>query len=152
MTMNFSSIDEILDFAIDREDKAAKMYVELADKVNRPGMREAFLEFAQEEGRHKARLMKIKAGEMPAVTHEKVADLKITETLVEPEISSNMTYQEVLLYAMKSEKLAFKLYTDLAALTDDPGLAEVFSSLAQEEAKHKLRFEIEYDDHVLDGV
>ena len=25
-------------------------------------------------------------------------------------------------------------------------------ALAQEEAKHKLRFEIEYDDHVLDGV
>ena len=25
-------------------------------------------------------------------------------------------------------------------------------ALAQEEAKHKLRFEIEYDDHVLEGV
>jgi len=150
--MQFNSIEEILDYAIDREEKAAKMYVDLAAKVKRPGMKEAFLDFAKEEGRHRARLMKIKAGEMPAVSHEKVADLKITETLVEPEVSSNMTYQEALLYAMKSEKLAFKMYSDLAALTDDPALAEIFLSLAQEEAKHKLRFEIEYDDHVLEGV
>jgi len=28
-------------------------------------------------------------------------------------------------------------------------LSEFFSSLAQEEAKHKLRFEIEYDQHIL---
>jgi hypothetical protein len=37
-------------------------------------------------------------------------------------------------------------------MTSDPGLQRVFKGLAQEEAKHKLRFEIEYDDHVLEGV
>ncbi len=147
----FRSIDEVLDYAIHREEQAAKMYAELAGSVKRPGMREAFLEFAAEEGRHKARLMKVKAGEMPTVTTEEVADLKITETLAEPVRSSNMTYAEALVLAMKAEKEAFKLYTDLAALAP-PSLAEVFRSLAQEEAKHKLRFELEYDEHVLEGV
>ncbi len=70
---------------------------------------------------------------------------------MEPEPTANMTYQEALLFAMKSEKAAFIMYTRLAELADDPGFARVFRSLAQEEAKHKLRFEIEYDDHVLDG-
>ena len=37
---------------------------------------------------------------------------------------------------------------DLAAGASDE-LAELFRSLAAEEAKHKLRFEIEYDDVVL---
>jgi len=152
MDKKFASVEEILDYAIKREDMAAKMYADLAASVKRPGMREAFLEFAAEEGRHKARLMRIKAGEMPAVSSEKVADLKITESLAEIEPSSSMTYQEALVYAMKSEKLAFQLYTGLAELTDDPGLAEIFRSLAQEEAKHKLRFELEYDEHVLEGV
>ena len=63
-----------------------------------------------------------------------------------------MNYQEVLVYAMKAEKLAYQLYLRLAQATDDPGLVEVFNSLAQEEAKHKLRFEIEYDDRILEGV
>ena len=51
--------------------------------------------------------------------------------------------------AMKAEKAAFKLYTDLAAATDDDGLKQIFLDLAQEEAKHKLRFELEYDDSIL---
>jgi len=150
--MQFSSAEEILDFAIEREERAAKMYSKLANTVERPGIREAFLDFAAEEGRHKARLMKVKAGDLKPVKMEKIADLKITEDLVEPEISKHMNYQEVLVFAMKSEKLAFQLYTRLAQATDDPGLAAVFSELAQEEAKHKLHFEIEYDDRILEGV
>jgi rubrerythrin len=50
---------------------------------------------------------------------------------------------------MKEEKAAFKLYSDLAARTDDAAAKEVLLMLAQEEAKHKLRFEIEYDDNIL---
>jgi rubrerythrin len=96
--------------------------------------------------------MKIKAGELPPVSRERVQDLKITETLVQPDVSSSMTYQEALLFAMKSEKVAYKLYMDLAAMTAGSAFADVFHSLALEEAKHKLRFEVEYDDHVLEGV
>jgi rubrerythrin len=50
---------------------------------------------------------------------------------------------------MKEEKAAFRLYTDLAERTPDPAIRQTFLSLAQEEAKHKLRFEIEYDDYIL---
>ena len=60
-----------------------------------------------------------------------------------------MDYQEALVVAMKKEKKAFKMYIDLAGATDDTNLQTVFMSLAQEEAKHKLRFEIEYDDFVM---
>ena len=150
--MEFTTIDEILDYAISNEEKAAALYYDLADKVERPGMRETFLHFAKEEEGHKARLLKIKEGEIPAVTEEKVASLGITEQLEDPQTSSNMTYQEALLFAMKAEKAAFVLYTKLEEATGDASLQRVFRSLAQEEAKHKLRFEIEYDDHVLEGV
>jgi rubrerythrin len=114
-------------------------------------MREAFLHFAAEERGHRERLLRVKAGELPSVTTEQVQDLKIADHLVDPEPTSNMTYQEALLFAMKAEKAAFTLYTKLAEMTDSDDLSNVFQSLAQEEAKHKLRFEIEYDDHVLEG-
>lgn len=151
--MQFDSVDAILDFAIEREEQAATLYTDLANTIDRPGMKEAFLEFAAEEGRHKARLMRIKGGEIPAAqSFEEVPDLKISDELVEPKISSTMTYAEALLFAMKSEKAAFLMYEQLAAATSDPNLVKVFRGLAQEEAKHKLRFEIEYDDLVLEGV
>jgi len=150
--VELKTIEEILDYAVANEEKAAALYYDLAEKVERPGMKEAFLHFAKEEEGHKVRLLKIKAGEIPAVNEEKVANLGITETLEEPAIAANMTYQEALLFAMKAEKAAFTLYTKLAEMTDDQSFQRIFKALAQEEAKHKLRFEIEYDDHVLEGV
>jgi rubrerythrin len=149
--MGFDSIEDILDYAIAREEAAESLYTELADRVARPGMREAFLHFAAEERGHRERLLKIKAGDLPSVTEEQVKDLKIADHLVEPEPTANMTYQEALLFAMKSEKAAFIMYTKLAEVADDASFSRIFRSLAQEEAKHKLRFEIEYDDHVLEG-
>ena len=39
--VELKSIEQILDYAISNEEKAAALYYELADKVDRPGMREA---------------------------------------------------------------------------------------------------------------
>jgi len=150
--MQFETIDQVLDFAIGKEEEAAAFYTELAEKVARPGMREVFLEFAKEERVHRARLLKVKEGRLPAVSHEQVQDLKITENLAPVTPSEGMTYPHALTLAMKAEKAAFKLYSRLADATDDAAIADVFRSLAQEEAKHKLRFELEYEDHVLEGV
>lgn len=37
----------------------------------------------------------------------------------------------------------------LSESTEDENLRNLFLALAQGEAKHKLRFEIEYDDNIL---
>jgi rubrerythrin len=77
-------------------------------------------------------------------------DMKIGDYLVEVNKSrEDLTYQESLIIAMKEEKAAFRLYLDLANRTEDARLKKTFLMLAQEEAKHKLRFEIEYDDYIL---
>ncbi len=149
--MKFTTIDEVLDFAITKEEEAAALYASLAEKMTRPGMREAFLDFSKEEQRHRERLLEIKAQGFPGVSEEQVDDLKVTDMVGEAEVDANMTYAEVLRFAMKAEKAAFRMYTGLAALAP-PSLAGVFQMLALEEAKHKLRFEIEYEDHVLEGV
>jgi len=49
---------------------------------------------------------------------------------------------------MKKEKVAFRMYTILAAHASDPAVKQLLQSLALEESRHKLRFEIEYDDVV----
>ena len=60
------------------------------------------------------------------------------------------TVDQILDFAIEQEeKAAFRFYTDLASATDDPALTATLLGLAQEEAKHKLRFEVQYDDEVL---
>ncbi|MCG6947545.1 MAG: ferritin family protein [Acidobacteria bacterium] len=146
------SFDEILDFAIANEQKAHDLYVEIAEQSRRPGMRKALMEFAAEEIKHREKLEAVKAGERPHLSVEKVETLGIAERLIEIEPGSGMNYQGALLFAMKAEQHAYELYTGLANATDDPALRELFNGLAQEELKHKLHFEREYDEVVLEGI
>jgi rubrerythrin len=115
----------------------------------RAHMRAVFEQFAKEEMGHKAKLQMVKRGEYTMQLKHKIPDLKIADYLVAVEPNEATDYQGALLLAMKKEKAAFKLYTDLAADTDDQQVRELFLNLAQEEAKHKLRFELEYDDYIL---
>ena len=145
----FDSVDAILDFAIGEEESAAAWYTELSARMDKPWMKEVFAEFAQEEWGHKRKLLDVKQGRLLEPSRDKVLDLKLADYLVDREPSADMDFQEALILAMKAEKKSFRLYTDLAGRTDDAALRDTFLGLAQEEARHKLRFEIEYDDHVL---
>ncbi len=145
----WNSINEALDYAIEQEEEAAAFYTGLAERSQDASTRAILEGFAKEEEGHKAKLEAVKAGDIPRTANAKVADLKIGDYLVDVEASPDMDYQDALIVAMKKEKAAFRLYTDLAGLTDDPQLRSTFLFLAQEEAKHKLRFEVEYDENVL---
>jgi rubrerythrin len=146
---NFSSADEILKFAIQNEQDAVDLYTDLAQKAQSPAIKETFSQYAEEERGHKAKLERVRSGKKVMATNEKILDLKISDYTVGEKLGENPDYQSVLIFAMKAEKAAFKLYTELAARTGELEFEELFLGLAQEEAKHKLRFEIEYDDNIL---
>ena len=146
----FSSVEEILNFAIEREEEAHKFYTELAERMDRPEMRKVFEDFAKEELGHKAKLEAVKQNEFAISSEEeKVPSLGIADYAVDAEPKPDMDYAGVLVLAMKKEKAAYRLYLDLAAIAENEELTNLFLSLANEEAKHKLRFEIEYDDVIL---
>ena len=145
----FKSKDELLDFAIAREEEAVQFYNDLAKTMSSSAKSKVFESFAREEMGHKSKLTSIKEGKYSFPPAKKVEDLKIGDYLVTDEVKENMTYQEALILAMKKEKLAFKLYSDMAEIADSDDLRNVMLSLAQEEAKHKLRFEVEYDEQIL---
>jgi len=145
----WKAIEDVLDFAIDSEEEAVQFYTRLAERAEKSWMREIFEGFAREEQGHKAKLISIKegGGKMPAPA--KVQDLKIGDYLVDQKPDPELDYQQALILAMKKEKAAFRLYSDLADAAPNAKLRKTFQALAQEEAKHKLRFEIEYDDNIL---
>jgi len=148
--VKFDSIDKVLDFAIEKEQEAADFYTALAGKVKKSNMKDIFKQFSLEEQGHKAKLQNVKKGKLElAGTKQKIADLKIAETVTDVVVDADFDYQQALIVAMKAEKAAYKLYTDLADIAKDEKIVTIFKGLAQEEAKHKLRFETEYDEIVL---
>jgi rubrerythrin len=145
---NFESVNDILEFAISEEMAAWCFYDQMAKKAKSPEIKKTFEQFALEEKAHRKKLEEIKEF-AEAFSPEIVTDLKIAECLVPIEPTPNMDYQTAITYAMKKEATAMKLYTLLAAMTTKPKLKGVFEALANEEAKHKLRFEKEYEDEIL---
>ena len=145
----FNSINEIIDFAIKGEQESIEFYSVLYKKTDNANMKEAYKEFIQEEKFHKEKLMELKSkGALANFDSQKVSDLKISDYLPEMEVRENMNYQESLILAMQKEKAAYKLYSDLAEIAENTEIEKLFRLLAAEEAKHKLKFEIEYDDNV----
>lgn len=142
------SFEDVIHFAIEKEMEANQFYADMAKQMKNPAMRKVFEGFAAEELGHKTKLEEIKQNKtiQPA---KNVADLHIADYVVEVELSPEMDYQDALVLAMKQEKAAFRLYLDLANQVANEEQKSLFLSLAQEEAKHKLRFEIEYDEIVL---
>ena len=142
----WKSADDVLSFAIGEEEAAIAFYSRLAKEANNPAMREAFQQFAGEEKAHREKLLAVKAGKALPLDSQQVLDLRIADYMDDIVPTPDMTYSDALALAMKKEKVAFRLYTYFAAVAKDQTLKTLFLTLAQEEARHKLRFEIEYDD------
>lgn len=141
--------EEILNFAIRNEDESFRFYTGIANTTDKPHMRLIFEKFAIEEKEHKVKLEKIKKDGTFATEQKNIMDLKISDYISDEELNPEMEYQHALVIAMKHEKKAFQLYTNLAEIAVDDTTRNLFRFLAQEEAKHKLRFEIEYDEEFM---
>lgn len=143
--VEFESDNEILELAIAREEDASQFYMALAARTTSDQMRQVFEDFAQEELEHKARLELevMKTGRVVTATED--IDIGIERAVEFNEADLNMDYKDVLIMAMQKEESSFMLYVDLAARVTDEGARETLLALAQEEVKHKLRFETEYE-------
>jgi len=138
--------EEILQFAISREVEANLFYLALADRVKDEQIRKVFEDLAEEELEHKAKL------ELEVMKTGRVlpADEKITipehEYIVsDSALALDMDYRDVLMLGMEKEEAAFRTYVNLIPSVDGEESREVLLALAEEEVKHKIRFETEYD-------
>jgi rubrerythrin len=144
--VEFESDEEILQLAISREEDANVFLLTMAGRMKNPEMRKVFEDLADEELEHKARLELeiIKTGRVVTATErlelEDNDDTKTTGSEID------MDYKDMLIMTMQKEEASFRLYVDLAARVTSEDAYETFLALAEEEVKHKLRFEMEYDN------
>ncbi|MCP5105137.1 MAG: ferritin family protein [bacterium] len=147
--IKFNNVDEVLDFAIKSEENANHFYSEWAKKTKGKPMENVFTELAAEEAKHKVFLLGVKDGKTLKPSVEEITDLKISDYMLDVKASVDMNYQDALIVAMHREKMAFNLYSKLVEMSTQAAMKDTFTMLAQEEAKHKLRLEMIYDDEIL---
>ncbi len=147
--LHFENIDQVLDFAVSKEEEARDFYLEWAEKVKNSAIAEVLKEFAGEEQKHKDLILKVKAGGDFRPVAGQVLDLKLGDYFVQIGPDEQMSYQDALQIAIQREIGAQELYKFLQTQSENPKMKELFEKLANEEAKHKLRLEQMFDEDVL---
>lgn len=147
--MKFVTLDEVVKFAIEREDTAYKLYKRAAELSTSIAAKKMFEELAQEEATHKDVFTKI--DEDRAESHKlcTLPESSIARYLVEVPFRADLTYSEILASALKTEENAYQLYKSAAGMTDDPKLQKVLMNFADVELGHRRRLEAIYEERVL---
>ena len=141
---DFIADDEILEVAIARELDANRLYLAIAAKVKDLELREVLEELAAEELEHKAKLeLEVMKSGRVVSPGDNADEFEGMSELPEGEL--DMSYKEMLLMAIKKEDASFRLYVDLAGRVTDSNSKETLLAIDEEEMRHNLRFEYEYD-------
>jgi len=143
--------EEILDFAISREEEAVKFYQELQEQSQFQDVKNMLKDLEMMENGHIQIIENIRITGVKEEDIQKVPNLNISEYLCVDPSDLDMSYQNLLVRAMKREENSFLLYSEMSVKFPDAEIATLFRRLAADEAKHKLFFENLYDDWIRTG-
>lgn len=144
----FNSINDILDFAMEKEAEAVDYYNELAERMSQPATRNLFGAMAKQEQEHLEKLRTLRKDDFLKTAAVR-GDLSMFTGFLAPSPgkelkSSDLSYQNALMLALEREESARKLYVNLAEIVEDEDLQGMFLTLAQEETLHHQDILAEY--------
>lgn len=142
----FADDIEILRYAISREVISHELYLALAKRTSRPSQRQLFTVLAEEERQHKAKL-ELELMKMGQVVDDAEMTASLEDTAIIPALREDAPddFRTVIMTAIERERGAFRIFVNLAMqITSDPQ-RELLLSLAEEEARHRVLLQLEYD-------
>lgn len=141
--MDKIELDRIFSIAINREIEAHEFYLQVAGRVSDPGVKEVFLELAQQEMGHKELLEKFESDPTLVMkfADTKPVDYKVAESTDFPKLSVTMKPADAIALAIKKEQSAMEFYKSLARNVKDEDLTGIFEGLADMELGHKVKLE-----------
>ena len=148
-TVSCSSVDTVINFAIEKEEKAMDFYQKCAERAKNQGIKKFFQEMVEEEKRHRDLLKGLNPSALGDIKLDKVENLRISDYLIDVQFRDNLTYQEALTLAMKKEEKAHAFYSGWKNKCMHEKTARIFEMLANEELEHKRKIEIIYDEEIL---
>lgn len=147
MEEKYVSDNEILEFAIGREVDAYHFYNALACRVDDPHIHQVIEDLAKEELDHKERLEfeVLKTGHVLAIGKGIPKPTRDNYIQSDSDLSFDMDYRDILLLGIEKEEAAFRVYVNLIPNVYDEDSRETLLAIAQEEVRHKYRFEAELE-------
>ena len=142
-----NSDQEILEYAISREVEAHYFFLALAGRVEDPKMRQVFEDLAAEELEHKAKLELeiLKTGKTLPQQQIPPGRPESDYIISDSDLPLDIDYTDMLLLGIAKEEAAFRMFVNLIPTVQDEESREILLALAEEEIRHKIRFQDEYD-------
>jgi len=147
-SLELKSTADILKFSISKEKASIQFYRDLLRHLSDPSTQSIFEVLIQKEHAHIETLQL----EIEKLGHTVDTDIEKPdsaflwdEQLETDEPVRHMSFIDALLLAIQKERAAFRLYAKLLATVKDQELSEVLLALAEEEMRHVLQLEREYE-------
>lgn len=147
MPMNLT-MKEVLERACQKEIVSQLLYKDLAQRMKKEAVSNAFKELSQHELGHQLVLEEYINGDLKegALAPEHVVDYKIVEHMDQPEVTTDMQLKDVFLLAAHREKASHELYLSLAGIHPRGKVKNLLNKLAKQELEHKQRVEYLYNE------
>ncbi len=139
------TIGRIIRLAIRREQEAYNFLMAMSECVESPGIKYMFKDLAKEELEHKDKL------ELELIKLGEVVQPQTSQTetenpyYIESDESATMDFADLLRLCIEKEDISFRFYINMAVQLNQEESRDTLLALAEEELRHKLRFEAEYE-------
>lgn len=144
----FRTLEEVIDYAIDKEMDEIKFYSNLANRMKKTNLKALIRDIAIEKTGRMFCLERMKDVKSSLKLND-LGDIPLDLSSIDQDyVEKNLNDWDVLVLVMEKEKAKFKFYFDMSNMATNAECKETFLNLADEEARRKLKFELLYDEHV----
>lgn len=150
--MHFDSMNELLGYAMQREEEASFLYRQAAGIARNAESKDMFLKLAEIEDGYRQLLSQFRDdGSLPN-TPVVLPDNRLCETLPDQPLEPDMALPEILMYAIKKEQKAFTLYSEAAHSCNEPHIRKALLVIAEEERRRRLELEAFFEKEVISEI
>ncbi len=137
--MKNKTVGAILKKAAKKNNESFLLYKNAANCVKDAHSKAILNKFAKDELKHEQAIkdFNINGLKKQKIEIKETSRQWISEYLNGRSLRDYSDFEDVLLYAVKREKIAFEFYSNMSRLINNPDLEKLFTWLAQEESKHK---------------
>jgi len=144
--LKFDSIQDIIDFAIEEEQKSIDIFTELSQKSINYKLRMLLEQLIRDEIKHKEQLQNLGQTLPSDFNTELIGDFSYFNDLNKPIISPDNTVSEALTLIIKAEDIMSNFYNKLGNYCTNPEYKKMFFQISEEEKKHKRLYEYEFNE------
>ena len=137
--------NEVLEIAISREIEAHNFFLALAERLDNPQLCKMLEELAAEELEHKAKLEMELIKNGIVVDASKKCNFQASDYVISSEEIIKLDQKDLLEICIQKEDASMRFYAEMLPHAQDNSTKETLLAIIEEEIKHKLRFEAEYE-------